>query len=456
MVVSNDVNSILWKGADERIFLNENGLTKYGLSLIEDNIVNRGSLMQETLLTCSSENEWIALRGKIAEELKSNIGNKNRSSFEIFFAPSGTDLLYFPLIFSRLLYPQKNILNILTCIEELGSGTELASEGKYYADLNQFGARIVKGAPILLDSPIKTIFLRARSKNGIIMNHESKIESLIREHRDYSIIVNLVYGSKSGIEDNLKLIDYIKADNIIWNTDICQFRHSKRIINMLLNKNATIMLTGSKFYQSPPFCGAMLVPNSLYKKIHRANNWETFKSYSSIFSRFDFPLEMFEKLSFSKEFNIPLTLRWLCAIEEIKKYNKISEDITEQKIKLWRKIIVERMQQIPEFELMPNQKDTNGTIISFRLKVDKNYMNHEDLKKIFHSVVTTDHSSNYGFKRLFIGQPVSYQNQSFLRLAIGAKNIREFVESNEVDFELDKSILTIIRDHLFSYYENNK
>lgn len=79
------------------------------------------------------------LKKQQTAQLKSLINEDDKDIFDIFYAPSGSDLCYFPLIFSKLLYPDKDICNLVTCPEELGSGSRLASQGKYYFDLNQYG-----------------------------------------------------------------------------------------------------------------------------------------------------------------------------------------------------------------------------------------------------------------------------------------------------------------------------
>ena len=458
------IEDFLTKGADERIHLNENGLTKYGIALVENNIVNRGSCtcspaieedkieIKNLLSKNLSLQEQVELRMQISNDLKQNINPKGEDNFEVFYAPSGTDLLYYPLLFAKLNNPDKKILNIVTCIEELGSGTELASSGKCYADYNQFGDRINRGVPILKDS-IETVFLRARSKEGKILNNEDQIVRIIEEHPDQLIIINLVYGSKSGIEDNLKIIDHIQNDNIIWNTDLCQFRHSRHIINMLLRKKASVMITGSKFYQSPPFCAALLMSKSEFYKLEKHTSWDPVADYASIFSNYDFPETLRSKLPFATDFNLALTMRWQIAMKEINKFKAISKEAILEKLNAWRDVVINEINNRNNFELMPHQENTSKSIVSFRLKVGEEFMNHQDLQKVHHSIVTDSYPEK-GIEKLFIGQAVKYTDRSFLRLAIGSRNIRKFIQDDEQHFELDRSIFGIIEQKLMDYYDN--
>ena len=131
------LSKLLSQGADERIFLNGEGLTKYGTPLIRENYVNRGSctcsaarendieLMNDLLSKYESQKDWIQYKNQLENELKKELGWDQAHDFELYFAPSGTDLVYFPLIFAKLLTPERRVNNLITCIEELGSGTKL-------------------------------------------------------------------------------------------------------------------------------------------------------------------------------------------------------------------------------------------------------------------------------------------------------------------------------------------
>ena len=104
---------------------------------------------------------------------------------------------------------------------------------------------------------------------------------------------------------------------------------------------------------------------------------------------------------------------------------------------------------------MPDQSVTNKTIISFRVKKDGQYLNHQELKELFKSVVCDGRLASYNDQKIFIGQPVAYGQKSFLRLAIGSMCIREFIDNDENEFKQDASILNIIQSKTELLGENN-
>lgn len=462
------ITQLLSLGADERIFTNKQGLTKYGVQSTNNKVINRGSctcsvltdgsieLLENMYRSIKNEDDWIAKNDQIFDKLKAFINQENEDNFELFLAPSGTDLVYVPLIISKLINPNKKILNITTCIEELGSGTRLAAKGKYYADYNQFGEKVEKGKSIISNDDIETYFCKARCEKGEVINNQNEIMEVVKKHPDHTIIINLVYGSKSGIEDNLELIDKIKETNVLWNTDLCQFRHSKAIIKKLIEKNSTVMITGSKFYQSPPFCAAILIPKNILNRISKNINPDTIKEFSSVFSTYDLPPFLRKKLGLRNLLNPARILKWNYTLQEILKFNSLPTVLVQQKIAAWKKNVTHFLEEYKEFELMPHQENTNKTIISFRVKYKGEYLNEKALRRLHYLTVTKNYS-NLGDEKtmVFIGQPVTYFNdKSFLRLAIGSKNIRKFIKDNEIEFKLDKKIIDILASNLKTHYDD--
>ena len=456
----------LSQGADERIFLRDDGTIKYGISLTDTGVVNRGSCtanplnhedltyLQQLQGEHKTTTEWADVLETCTQGIQREIHGPGDPAFEVFYAPSGTDLMYYPLLFGRLLHPDKPLLNVVTCLEELGSGTKLSSRGKYFSAYSQFGEALPTGEDIIDASNLETVFYQARSEQGEILTHDQAILALVQAHPQHLIIVNLVYGSKSGIQDNLELIDKIDAPNVIWNVDLCQFRHRRSIVNRLIGKGALVMITGSKFYQAPPFCGALLVPQGLYRQLDQLANWEAARPFQKIFSQYDFPKPLRRHLSFlSGQINVAGILRWSVAVREMKRYLGIDREKRMEKVRAWNQTIIREMDRLEGFELIPDHKQTNKSIISFRLRKGAAYLSHEALKRFHYELVSQHYGQQYTFDRIFIGQPVAYTNSSFLRLSIGAKNVRQFVADDEREFARDREILYIIADKL-KHFEN--
>ena len=134
------------KGGDERIKLKENGLNKYhGNPLIYESVFNRGSCTMSNLNVDSKKavdnmlkklknEDYDKLLNQQQKQLKKLIDVNSLNDFDIFYAPSGSDLCYFPIMFSRIINPDKKIFSVVTCPEELGTGSNTAIKGSIFLE----------------------------------------------------------------------------------------------------------------------------------------------------------------------------------------------------------------------------------------------------------------------------------------------------------------------------------
>ena len=53
----------------------------------------------------------------------------------VFLMPSGSDAEYIPLLITKMLNEGQDVVNVVTCNEEVGSGTLDAAGGKFFSDL---------------------------------------------------------------------------------------------------------------------------------------------------------------------------------------------------------------------------------------------------------------------------------------------------------------------------------
>jgi len=446
---------ILVSGCDERIFLSpETKANKYHLNPLNyKGLFNRGSCTCGTLTPFGLEvaNNFLeqfnpanyqAVIDQQTIQLKELFDN-SQYGFEIFYAPSGSDLMYLPLIIQSLVHDRKEIINIVSCPEELGSGSKVAAEGLYFSEWNQFGKNIPKGKEVSRNIKSKVFYLPAREETGHIANRGQAIRKIIADHPGQPIIGNLVFGSKSGIKDDLEIIDEFR-EGVMWVVDICQFRTDPLLIHSMLDKGVMLMVTGSKFYQAPPFCGALLVPTSWAQKLINKDA-SIIRGFENLFSKYDFPCQ-FENIrkQLSNEINIGLRMRWEIAIQEMKAYLSFPSDQSNALIRRWNQIVTGRLAQSDYFKLMPNMELTNDSIVSFMVLVDGKELRYFELKKLFDYLVLNEHYGLDGFNRIFIGQPVQYGEKSFIRLAIGSYSVRLALKDNHFSPHNDLQLIHII------------
>ena len=213
------------------------------------------------------------------------------------------------------------------------------------------------------------------------------------------------------------------------------------------------MITGSKFYQAPPFCGAILIPEKWISKIEHLDELKHFNLFNKVFSKYDIPERLRLKTNLSSKINKGGVCRWLVTIKSIYALRSIGQENIQKVITNWNKFVNEELSKYDEFILMPDQSKTNPTIISFQVKGKNGKLNHQQMRSLFFSMVEDDHAG-LPTKRAFIGQPVAYGDKSFLRLAIGANNIVNIHNRGGDTFEIEKRIIAIIQQKLIEFESN--
>lgn len=384
---------------------------------------------------------------RITRLLEKDYNNK----FDLFFAPSGSDLAYVPLLLANVLYPGKKITSLTSCPEELGTGTKFAVSGKFFFEKGQCGETLGRGASVFSSLDIKSKTFPGRTPSGKIIDQQSVLHKSLLDNKEDVKICNLVVGSKSGIEDNLNVIDP-NLENVIWAVDLCQLRNPARLIHKLLDQNCLILLTGSKFFQAPPFCGVMVIPKSLSRRVASFKN-PVDPGFSRLFSREDLP----ESWTYLRNYFQPLKnegllLRWEAAIGEMERFDRINRKRRDVLIRSWYNLVSDMIDKSPYFEPMPDQEQTNSTIVSFRLKYpDGSYLTYNDLKELHKSCMyKTNLNFTEPYDHFTMGQAVSYSQGAFIRFAIGAYDIRQLLKNPT--WLNDQLIFQIISEEIQKMY----
>ena len=461
------VEDVIATGGDERIVLRENGLNKYFVNPAEyKGVLNRGSCTcnvltddghraAQAMLDRLQHESYAALRKDQEERFRELIEFTELDRFQIFWSVSGSDLSYYPILFARLIHPDKDIYNVLTAPEELGTGSIVAMAGRYFSEQNQFGRPVPTGELIDPNIRITQKTFTARDSQGYIIDHRKAIlKELKKVHKSHAVLANLVIGSKSGIYDNINIVPSA-PDGVMWVVDMCQFRATKSHVHELIDLNCMVLITGSKFYGAPPFCGAILVPNDL---IAQVKHWdpEIIRPFASIFSKYDIPDSLPELRNCFQEYdNYGLLARWEVALSEIEKLSRYKTYSVLSGISKWNEFVMQELAACEDcFEPMPDQDLTNKTIISFRCKHrDGTYLSDDELKVLHQELTLGTYTRLEGYHKVIIGQPVKYKDRSFIRLALGSHDLRGLM-ANDFDFRNEHRLVGIIRETLHRLFWN--
>ena len=93
---------------------------------------------------------------------------------------------------------------------------------------------------------------------------------------------------------------------------------------------------------------------------------------------------------------------------------------------------------------MPGQEQTNKTIVSFRVRNDAGgFLTHEELTVLYRNICQKQVTEIDGFDRVLFGQPVKYGDKSFIRIALGASELCQFIKGDE-NYDNDGKLIDII------------
>ena len=237
--------------------------------------------------------------------------------------------------------------------------------------------------------------------------------------------------------------------------DACQGRVTNVEVRNFLDDGAMVLVTGSKFYQGPPFSGALLIPPELNTALAAATNnannanCEALRLpafMSEYFGSADLPPELTAwRAQLSTRANRGSAVRWLGALAEMEAYhNTGTEESRAAAVDAWLATVVERVAAAGG---AAEVFEANGSIVNIQVRrggSDGPLLSTGDLKKLhrwltmdlhetLREAVSLDESAlALACTPVFIGQPVEVaETFGVVRIALGAADVRALLEHSK-------------------------
>jgi hypothetical protein len=195
---------------------------------------------------------------------------------EAVLAASGTDAT---LLLTGLLAaerPRETITTVLMAPSETGSGVPEAVQGRHFAPCTASGQVVQKGGAVEGFPPglaLVSVALRdadglPRAPAAIAAGCEIAIEAAAQRGH---VVLHAIDGSKTGLAAPGLLALDLLADRFGARLDIvidaCQLRIEPALLRRYLERGWPVLVTGSKFFGAPGFCGAVLFPRTRLRRI---------------------------------------------------------------------------------------------------------------------------------------------------------------------------------------------
>jgi hypothetical protein len=460
---------LLTEGGDARIVCGSDGVNRYGCSAVpEPEVLAYGSSTASTI-SSSGFAAADALRKRLGRaahievprvtyqreldrmrrELTMLCGLDTQPGLEIIFGASGTDLHLFA---SQLIVKTDAPAPLIVRVEsaETGRGVPDALAGHHFSDCAALGDRVIPNVPLDCGRPIEIREIRCRAAEGNLRpidEVDREIEAAVARAATAGqrVLITLVDVSKTGfIAPSPACAVALKTrfpDLVDVLVDACQFRLAMATLKAYVEQGFMVAITGSKFITGPTFCGALLVPGCVSRRMSKQSLPAALKAYSA---RADWPKGWTARSGLNNVPNFGLLLRWEAALAELRAFLELPEAAVSEFIQSFGAAVTMRLRDDPAFEFQhcPNLNrsgmvsaknwDQLPTIFSFLLRRKKGWFNQKETKRV-HELLREDQRGDHSQDPLLalrcqVGQPVEFGCRegvavSALRLCLSSRLI---------------------------------
>jgi hypothetical protein len=438
--VAGPIEHLLASGGDDRLTLSAGGLNKYGCApWPRPEIISFGSCTASSLSPGAYAAAEAARRALVAASLAASpatalaqaseaIGVRLLRHFGIedladaVLAASGTDAA---LVVTGLLAaerPGRLFTSILVSPSETGSGVPHAVQGRHFASCSPSGNAVFKGEPIdgLPEGP-RLVTVALRNADGAprpAADIEADCEAAIRDGIALGqVVLHAMDGSKTGLTapDRAccrRLADLF-GDRLDIVIDACQARIEPELVRWYLARGFPVLLTGSKFFAAPGFCGAVFFPRERLRRIARAG-------------RLPAGLAAYARLQggFGSRRCPGLVLRWTAALHEMQAFSQVPAPEIRARLERIGRAMQEALATEDRFCLIDASRPPGmgwsdcRSVYTFKVRDSQGWMSPARLRGLYEALAE-------GPVPCQIGQPVELGTPSLggLRLAISAAQV---------------------------------
>ncbi|EHH67706.1 hypothetical protein [Gluconobacter morbifer] len=215
------------------------------------------------------------------------------------------------------------VSSILLAPDETGSGVPLAARGRHFATDSACATLVGKGELIEgFDEDTRLLGIPIRNEDGTArqaVDIDADCRRLVHEEaaQGRQVLLHRLDQSKTGLAaPDMTLVQALReelGDRLSVVVDACQARLSPSRITDWVEQGLMVMITGSKFFTGPPFCGAILLPENLPENLPSLSLPAGLRAYGN---RDEWPAGA-DAHALNDGHNIGLALRWHAALAEM-------------------------------------------------------------------------------------------------------------------------------------------
>ena len=492
---------MLMSGGDLRLNIDEiHLLNKYGCrpfprpdaftfasstaSSVSNFAFDKTDKVRSILIRNSLKNGFKNTTIEFSELLKNNLRKIFRLSeeCEIIFSPSGTDSSLQIAAITQII-SDKEITHILVASDETGSGVAAALKGCHFENTTALNYPIKKDAKIEGFRDVDLVQIPFRDQNGALKTSaqldKEVFDAVIRtKNQGRHVVLHTMDQSKLGYQSPSD--EFIKKLNRLENLSIqiivdgSQLRLDPKDIQNYLNKGYIVTITGSKFFTGPPYCGALILPQSVNKLIQSVKDTLP-KGLNKYYNSSDWPTSWFCSNELSDGYNYGSYMRWNAAVDEMDRYYKTPILYRNMGIEMFCNFVDDSIKEATFLQpIYSDETKTKSfsskefgirnirTIFPFFIFKNNEVLTVDKVKKLY-TLLNSDLSDQFegssleiirlAAQKCHIGQAVNVKytteiESAILRISLGARVISESWVSRDIslffrNIELQMSQITI-------------
>lgn len=381
---------------------------------------------------------------------------------EVILCPSGSDAEYIPLAIAKALRPDATIANGSTQIKEVGAGSAPAAAGRYFSTHAPLLGKVDKEKTYLTGfESIEGITIAARDHTGKVLDAAGEMKKFTEDSlkQGFYPIVHGVFGGKTGVRDTVMPPSMDAGDTSLGIVDACQGRFTTDELMEWLDQDSLVLFTGSKFYQGPPFCGAVIVPPRIAEKLRTARaptQMFTTDGLGGFMTEKELPscLRKWAPYMMKKDTNnVGLALRWEASLAGMQALAHVSDEERTEAADEWASGVVKHVRSEANLDAWCVER----SIVSIRVAKEDGWLSVEELRDLFRWIGSDVSEKISGLspeekailsKPAYIGQPVDVSEAfGIVRIALGVDSMLSYMDNKEStlagDLHVVKKLATI-------------
>jgi len=266
-------------------------------------------------------------------------------------------------------------------------------------------------------------------------------------------IVHGVFGGKTGVRDATMPPSLDEGRTSMGIVDACQGRFSLEEMSQWMEQDSVVLFTTSKFYQAPPFCGAVIVPPSIAEQLFQSTTPPVDMLTDNGLGAYLTDKELPNSLKSWKPFlnndaknNIGLALRWEAGLAAMEKLSSVSDEKRTEIVNEWAGIVTEMVSnESPQLDPWCIER----SIISIRMSNNNGgHLNMKEARDLYRwmsmdvsSAVpqASDEEKAALSTVAYIGQPVSVsESHAIVRIALGVESMLSYIDDKDATLSEDQ------------------